>query len=791
MIKRLFAITLVLIVISTNLFAAIGAEDDNSTTKKEISGKGSFEVGKNTFLLNGKPFVIKAAEIHYPRIPKEYWAHRMQMCKALGMNTVCIYVFWNFHEQKPGEFDFEGQKDVSEFCELAQKEGLYVIVRPGPYVCAEWEMGGLPWWLLKKKDINLRSEDSYFIKRCSIFMKELGKQLAGQQISNGGNIIMVQVENEYGSYDTNKKYVSRIRDIVKESGFNLVPLFQCDWSSNFKNNALDDLLWTVNFGTGANIDAQFKELSKLRPEIPLMCSEFWSGWFDNWGRRHETREAKAMVDGIRDMLDRNISFSLYMTHGGSTFGHWGGANSPGFSPMCSSYDYDAPINESGRTTPKYFQLRSLLAKYLSPGETQSEIPDSITTIAIPQFELTESSPIFYDLNNAVPTENVQPFEDYDFPWGTGLYRTTLKACEQSQVLKITEMHDWAQVFIDGKRVAVLDRRKGENTVVLPPMKQDSRLDILVEAMGRINFGKAIKDYKGITEKVELTSNGKTEIVKAWNFYKFPSDYNYIKSRKYMKGQIYTPGYVRGYFNLEKTGDTFLDMKTWGKGLVWINGIEIGRFWKIGPQQTLYVPGCWLKKGKNEVVVFDLEMPEKTVLQGLRQPILDMLRVPEATTHRKGGQNLDLTNEKPLIVGSFAPGNGWQKVTFEKEVSTRYICLEALSSQGNDMYTAIAELEVLGSDGKKISREYWKMLYADSEEATDANNTADKVFDLQESTYWHSAYSLTKPGHPHQIVIDLGKEQPITGFMYMPRAEANKPGMIKDYRFFAKTIPFSL
>jgi beta-galactosidase len=300
---------------------------------------GTFEVGKNTFLLNGKPFVVKAAEVHYPRIPEPYWEQRILSCKALGMNTLCLYVFWNLHEQQPGKFDFSGNKDIAKFCRLAQKHGMYVIVRPGPYVCAEWEMGGLPWWLLKKDDVQLRTLDPYYMERVGIFMNEVGKQLADLQISRGGNIIMVQVENEYGSYGIDKPYVSAIRDLVKKAGFTDVPLFQCDWSSNFTNNALDDLLWTVNFGTGANIDEQFKKLKSLRPETPMMCSEFWSGWFDHWGRKHETRDAATMVSGIKDMLDRNISFSLYMTHGGTTFGWWGGANNPAYSAMCSHIGY--------------------------------------------------------------------------------------------------------------------------------------------------------------------------------------------------------------------------------------------------------------------------------------------------------------------------------------------------------------------------------------------------------------------------------------------------------------------
>ena len=365
-----------------------------------IYAQNTFEAGDGSFLLNGKPFVVKAAEVHYPRIPRPYWEHRIQMCRALGMNTICIYIFWNIHEQKEGVFDFTGNNDVADFCRLAHKNGMYVIVRPGPYVCAEWEMGGLPWWLLKKKDIRLREEDPYFMERVKIFEEKVGEQLSSLTIQNGGPIIMVQVENEYGSYGENKPYVSKIRDIVRSSGFDKVSLFQCDWSSNFEKNGLDDLIWTMNFGTGANIDDQFKRLKQLRPNTPLMCSEFWSGWFDKWGGKHETRSAKDMVEGIRQMLDRNISFSLYMTHGGTSFGHWAGANSPGFSPDVTSYDYDAPINEYGQTTPKYFELQSLLAKYSK--KKLPKVPKSIPTISIPEFSFSEYAPLFEMTKVGVP-----------------------------------------------------------------------------------------------------------------------------------------------------------------------------------------------------------------------------------------------------------------------------------------------------------------------------------------------------------------------------------------------------
>ncbi len=753
--------------------------------------KGTFEVGDKTFLLNGQPFVVKAAEIHYPRIPKEYWEHRIQMCKALGMNTVCLYIFWNYHEPEEGKYDFSGQKDIAAFCKLAQKHGLYVIVRSGPYVCAEWEMGGLPWWLLKKKDIKLREQDPYYMERTKLFMNEVGKQLADQQITKGGNIIMVQVENEYGAFGTDKPYIADIRDIVKGAGFTDVPLFQCDWNSNFENNALEDLTWTINFGTGANIDEQFKRLQELRPNTPLMCSEFWSGWFDHWGAKHETRSAEALVGGMKEMLDKDISFSLYMTHGGTSFGHWAGANFPNFSPTCTSYDYDAPISESGKVTPKYFEVRSLLEKYLPEGETLSEIPDSIPTIHIPAFTLTETAPLFDNLPVAKESEDIKSMEFFDQGWGSILYRTTLPKSDKPQMLTITEAHDWTQVFINGKKIATLSRMKGEGLVNLPPLTEETVLDILVEPMGRMNFGKGIYDWKGITEKVELTTDGQTKVLKGWQVYNFPVDYDFVKNKQYAKGEVQKdkPAYFKGTFTLNKTGDTFLDMRSWSKGMVWVNGYAIGRYWEIGPQQTLYMPGCWLKKGENEIIILDMASPQEAKIEGLRQPILDMLRGNAAFTHRKLGENLDLSGESVFYKGSFKAGNGWQHVKFNKKETIRYFCLEALSSHGGDPYAAMAELEILGEDGKPVSRQHWKVVYADSEETMDANNIASNVFDLQESTFWHTDYTTAKPDFPHQIVIDLGEEKAVTGFSYLPRAEANKPGMIKDYRIYMKLKPF--
>lgn len=750
--------------------------------------KHTFSIGDKTFLLDGKPFLIKAAEMHYTRIPAEYWEHRIQMCKALGMNTICIYAFWNIHEQKEDVFDFKGQNDIAAFCRLAQKHGMYIMLRPGPYVCSEWEMGGLPWWLLKKKDIKLRTNDAYFLERTKLFMNEIGKELADLQVSRGGNIIMVQVENEYGAYATDKEYIANIRDIVKGAGFTDVPLFQCDWSSTFQRNGLDDLVWTINFGTGANIDAQFKKLQEARPNAPLMCSEFWSGWFDHWGRKHETRDAETMVSGIKDMLDRHISFSLYMTHGGTTFGHWGGANSPAYSAMCSSYDYDAPISEAGWATPKYYKLREMMMQYADSAQVIPDVPVAYPVIEIPEFELKEVAPLFGNLPEPKLSEDIKPMEQFDQGWGTILYRTSLPEVKEGTTLLIDEVHDWAQVYADGKLLGRLDRRRGQNSLVLPSLQKGTRLDILVEAMGRVNFDVAIHDRKGITNKVELLTETDKKELKNWEVYSFPVDYDFAESKKYAEGEkLDAPAYYRATFELDRVGDVFLDMQTWGKGMVWVNGKAMGRFWKIGPQQTLFMPGCWLKKGKNEIIVLDLLGPEKATVSGLKKPILDMLRAEAPATHRTKGQNLNLKGEKSVAIGELTAGNGWQEVKFGKTVAGRYFCLEALSAQDGKDNAAVAEFYLLDENGKPLPRQHWKIEYADSESTSWGNFTADKIYDLQESTYWS-----TRDGdkYPHRFVINLGEDVKVSGFRYLPRAEESYPGMIKKYKAYVKSTPFN-
>ncbi len=693
-------------------------------------------------------------------------------------------------------FDFTGQNDIREFIRLCGKNDMKVILRPGPYVCAEWEMGGLPWWLLKKKDIRLREQDPFFMERVDKFQQALAGQVGDLTIADGRPIIMVQVENEYGSYGTDRPYVSEIRDMLRKNFGRDVTLFQCDWSSNYLNNGLDDLIWTMNFGTGANIDQQFASLKEHRPDSPLMCSEFWSGWFDKWGANHETRPAADMIAGIDEMLSKGISFSLYMTHGGTNWGHWAGANSPGFAPDVTSYDYDAPISESGQTTPKYWELRKTLAKYMD-GKKQAPVPALIRPIEIKGFDFKEIAPLRDNMPQPREDAEIRTMEEYDQGFGSILYSTTLPELRTEALLTVNDPHDFAQIFVEGRYVGKLDRRNGEKELMLPPCSKGARLDILVEAMGRINFGRAIKDFKGITGNVTLTvekdGHKWVDHLRNWKVYNIEDEYETYASMKYRPladsdrtGDRLPIGAYRATFNIKgKPSDTFLNFETWGKGLVYVNGHPMGRIWEIGPQQTLYMPGCWLRKGDNEIIVFDIVGPREARTEGLKEPKLDQLLVKKSLVHREEGQNLDLKGEKPAYSGTFKPGNGWQEVGFSP-VRGRYICLEAVDAIDGKDVAAIAEMYVLDDKGERLSREHWTVMYADSENTQGVNRSADKTFDLQESTYWQTA-----PGapFPHAVVIDLGDSYSVGGFQYLPRMEAEAPGAIKNFRIYVGETPF--
>jgi beta-galactosidase len=577
----------------------------------------TFVVGTNSFLLDGTPFQIRCGEIHAARVPRAYWRNRLQMAKAMGLNTVCAYLFWNQIEPQPGKFDWSGRADVMEFCRIAQQEGLWVILRPGPYSCAEWEMGGLPWWLLKDKGIQLRTRDPRFMEAATNYLHEVGKEFSPLQITHGGPILMVQVENEYGSYGNDSEYMGELRQAMRDAGFD-VPLFACNPPGDLKHGYRSDLFPVVNFGSDPA--KSFAALREILPHGPLMCGEFYPGWFDTWGQPHHLGNTPQYLADLEYMLTNGESFSIYMAHGGTTFGLWSGADHP-FKPDTSSYDYDAPISEAGWPTEKFYKTRELFSKYLLPGEKIPDVPPTNAVIAIAPVEATGCAPIFANLPKAIADATPQTMEAYNQGHGCILYRTTIPA-GPAATLEVASVHDFGFVFLDGRRVGIMDRRSNSFKVRLPERNKAATLDILVEAMGRVNFGKGIADRKGIHAPVTLAGAELT----GWKIFNLPLDEKMLAHLKFSaaKTNSTTPAFWRAAVEVEKPGDTFLDMRSWAKGVAWVNGHCLGRFWNIGPTQTMYVPGPWLKRGKNEIVILDLLGPRKPIVAALNHPILNEL-----------------------------------------------------------------------------------------------------------------------------------------------------------------------
>jgi beta-galactosidase len=579
----------------------------------------TFTVGENDFLLDGKPLQIRCGEIHFARVPREYWRQRLQMCRAMGLNAVCAYLFWNFHEWKPGAYNWSDQADAAEFCRIAQEEGLWVILRPGPYACAEWDGGGLPWWLLKNPGIHLRSLDPAFMNASRAWLKEVGRVLGSQQITHGGPILLVQAENEYGSYGKDVVYMGAMRQALIDGGFN-VPLFACNPPGDIKNGWRDDLFQVVNFGKDPA--KAFAALRAVQPKGPLMCGEFYPGWFDTWGAPHHLGDSAQYLTDLGYMLKSGASFSIYMAHGGTTFGLWSGTDHP-FKPDTSDYDYDAPISESGRATAKFIATRELIKKYLAPGEKLPEPPASNPAMQVAPFTLTESAALMENLGAPITDQQPRNMESYDQGHGCILYRTTLPA-GPAATLQL-EAHDFAWVLLDGCQVGVLDRRTPQNQVKLPARANPARLDILVEAVGHINFGVEMHDRKGLQGPVSLVTTENSTALNSWQVYPLNLEAPMLAGLKWKSGTTVGPAFWRGSFTVDQPADTFLDLRAWGKGVVWVNDHCLARFWNIGPTQTAYLPGPWLHAGRNEIVILDLLGPSAPVIAGLKNPILDQLR----------------------------------------------------------------------------------------------------------------------------------------------------------------------
>jgi beta-galactosidase len=661
----------------------------------------TFAIEADHFTLDGKPFKILSGELHYARIPREYWHARLKMARAMGLNTIATYVFWNIHEPAPAQFDFIGNNDLAAFIRAAQEEGLYVILRAGPYSCAEWEFGGLPAWLLNNhhKPI-LRSNDPNFMIPAEVWMNRLAREVAPLQIGNGGPILMTQVENEYGNFGSDPAYMEHLKEIFEHAGFTKSLLYSADNWRNIPNGSIPGLYAATNFGIG-NHQGGMDALEKLRPGQPLFVSEYWPGWFDHWGHPHETRPIPPQLEDLDYILHRGAGINIYVVHGGTSFGFMSGSSNTGsrFLPDVTSYDYDAPIDESGHPTPKYFAYRKLLAQYAcaassgkkavilsgarsaesknprisheaAPSSTESRagesclppVPEPPPVISIPKITLTEFIPLWQNLPTPIASEQPQPMENFGQAYGYILYRTQLPAAVTGD-LALDELHDYALIYLNGKLAGTLDRRdaniRNRQTTLPVTSTAPARLDILVANDGRINSTKLMQgESKGITHSVTLADQPVTN----WQIYPLPmttlpslyvaprlTPPIKVKTRNYtgtlepqsVRGSISspflnaTPTFYRGHFTLTATGDTFLDIRALGKGALWINGHAIGRFWNIGPQQTLFVPGLWLRKGRNEIVVFDLLPPStRPHVAGLAHPILDGPVIDRTTSRQE-------------------------------------------------------------------------------------------------------------------------------------------------------------
>lgn len=560
------------------------------------------------FRLNGRPFQIISGELEYARIPRAYWRDRLRMVRALGLNSITVYVFWNLHEPRPGDYDFSGQNDVAEYLREAQQEGLYVILRPGPYVCAEWDLGGYPAWLLKDHSLQLRGTQPEFMAAASRWMHRLGQELAPLQASRGGPIIAVQVENEYGSFGADHAYMAQMHRLVLDSGFTGSLLYTADGADVLDKGSLPELFAGIDFGTG-DASRSIALLKKWRPATPVYAAEYWDGWFDHWGEKHQTTDAAQQEAEIRALLEQGNSVSLYMVHGGTTFGWMNGANNDhgGYQPDVSSYDYDAPIDEAGRPRPKYFTLRNLIAQ--ATQTSPPPVPQTAPLLTIPPLRLKRSLSLWSTLPQPIETDEPPSMEDVDQAYGYILYRTQINGATGRQTLSFAALHSYARVYLDGHLVGAIDRRLGQQSLDLT-LGGSQQLDVLVENSGRINFTPALRGERaGVVGGASLA--GKP--LKHWHVFSLPLAEPPVGA--YRQQSCAGPCFYQSEFSLMETGDTYLSTEHLGKGVVWVNGHLLGRFWNIGPMGSLFLPGAWLKPGANQITVLDLNGGAEATVEG--------------------------------------------------------------------------------------------------------------------------------------------------------------------------------
>ena len=589
-----------------------------------------FEIKDKKFLMDGKPINIYSGAMHYFRILPEYWEDRLTKLKLAGFNTVETYVCWNLHEPKPGEFCFEGMLDIERFVKIAERVGLYCIVRPGPYICAEWDFGGLPAWLLKDKNMQIRCNYPDYTACVERFYRELLSRLAPLQMTKGGNIIAMQVENEYGSYGNDKEYLAFIEKLMRDCGIDC-ELFTSDsnWKNMLSGGSLPHIYKVLNFGSKAK--TAFNCLKDFPNDGPNMCGEFWCGWFDHWRDKHHTRNAADIAKEVKDFLDIDANFNFYMFHGGTNFGFTAGANfTPGcpYEPTVTSYDYCALLNEWGDYTPAYHEVRKLLCE--KQGIEMGELPPSPELQSIGKVKLTEGASLFENLDNigekhrsAVP----EGMEYYGQNFGMIYYETVLSGKYDMSPVSIKDVHDFGYVYFDGKQKAFIDRTKytvpnkfslknlilkkspEDNSVMMKALDGDRKIGVLVDTMGRVNYGARMLDRKGISDI--YIGNQRQMGFDVWTL---PLDNleNLKYADKYDKNE---PVFLKGTFKTDSKADCFVHLDGFEKGYVFVNGFNLGRFWAVGPQKSLYLPGALLKE-ENEIIVLSLNgfsTPEVSIL----------------------------------------------------------------------------------------------------------------------------------------------------------------------------------
>ena len=573
-----------------------------------------FEI-KDTFLLDGEPFKIISGAIHYFRVVPEYWQDRLEKLKNMGCNTVETYIPWNITEPKKGEFCFDGLCDFEKFLDIAHKLGLYAIVRPSPYICAEWELGGLPSWLFAIPGFEPRCKNEIYYQNVRDYYKVILPRLAKHQIDNGGNIILMQIENEYGYYGSDMSYLQFLADLMRESGIT-VPFVTSDgpWGKMFMKGQLDGVLPTGNFGSHALLlFANMKRMMKKTGNRgPLMCMEFWIGWFDAWGsKEHKKSKLKRNIKDLNYMLKKgNVNF--YMFHGGTNFGFMNGSNYfTKLTPDTTSYDYDAPLSEDGRITEKYNVFKDIIRKY----RDFEEIPLStkIEYKAYGVVKAKERVKLFDILDTLAEAktsegEKLLGMEATGQDYGYILYKTSAE--KNSDNIRIEDGNDRIIEYKNKVPMATLFDSETSKNVALPLVSGDE-LSLLVENLGRVNFADKIPfQKKGICGRVLADEKPLAK----WTYYNLSLDKNQIskidwskaKEKDLSSGEIKAPSFTRFTLNVEKPCDTFLDFSGWGKGCIFLNGFNLGRYWEIGPQKRLYVPAPLLKTGANEIIVFETE-----------------------------------------------------------------------------------------------------------------------------------------------------------------------------------------